>query len=233
MGKCATPTSDSSDSFERYQHAPETIAADEVPRPVDGVDDPAPSARPRFARAFLPEDPIVGKIPLDRLADEALVLLVGDRHGRCVRLDLGGDPVSADSYRIRAREFGHAPGELHFCVIVHGLERLSVGSPSSQLLAASMSSAPSSWPPLCQCSETEAPAVSNIDDNWRVFAAGTIVSLCPALRNIETALRSGSVSGTNGTIARKRTAAKRCRGSRSSRLAAILAPLEYPIAMSF
>ena len=69
--------------------------------------------------AFLAENGVAGKLALDGLADEALVLLVGDGDGRCVGLGLGGNAVRANAPGVLSGGGGHAEGELKFRLQVH------------------------------------------------------------------------------------------------------------------
>src|SRR5690242_6755307 len=99
------------------QDTPEAIAAHEVPGAVNGVDDPAATARAGFVRAFLAQDAVVGKFALDRLTNEALVLTVCDGDGRVVGFGFGGNAAGADLPSIFAGSDRDAAGEFELSMM--------------------------------------------------------------------------------------------------------------------
>jgi hypothetical protein len=80
--------------FQPDQHSPQWIAAHEVARAVDRIDDPAAAAAGVLARAFFPEQSVLWKIFLERGGDQPLALPVGYGHRRIVRLGFGGDSAA-------------------------------------------------------------------------------------------------------------------------------------------
>jgi hypothetical protein len=96
----------------------------------------------------------------------------------------------------------------------------------NQSFAAATSSAPSSWPPGCQCVVTRAPAEARICESSEVSWGETIWSRMAAASRTGTPFSSGTGLGRKGTIGRKSTAPESWRGCVKRRLEAILAPLE-------
>ncbi len=114
------------DSGERFagflqpdQDAPEAIAANEIARAIDRVDDPAAAAGSGLARSLFAQDAVAGKLAFDGFADEALVFLVGNGNGRIVRLGFGGDAPGSQALGILAGLEGDAPGKFQFLRVVH------------------------------------------------------------------------------------------------------------------
>src|SRR6202041_496816 len=66
------------------QYAPQQVAAHKVTGPVDGIDNPPPSAARRLARAFLTQDSILWKHLFDSRADQSLALAIRVRHRRFI-----------------------------------------------------------------------------------------------------------------------------------------------------
>src|SRR5262245_23359026 len=81
--------------LEPDQDGPGRVAADEVARAVDGIDDPAAAIAGLLGGGLFSEDPVVGEEVLDDAGDEALAIAVGHGDGGEVRLGLKADTLIA------------------------------------------------------------------------------------------------------------------------------------------
>ena len=83
--------------LESHDRRPHRDPADEVLRPVDGIDDPPAAADADLLGLFLAEHPVIGEVLLDQLAHQAFDRLVGIAHRREVGLGLDLEVASVEA----------------------------------------------------------------------------------------------------------------------------------------
>jgi hypothetical protein len=77
--------------FERDQYAPKWIPPNEIPSPVNRIDDPPAPVFRFFPSPFLPQNPIVRVGFLKHFRDQFLALSIGNRNRRVIGFIFGGN----------------------------------------------------------------------------------------------------------------------------------------------